>query len=83
MHEIVQLQRNLGKRFKGMYRIHLAYMASSHRQTNGPGNYNTVVMLANTSKGSVTVLFRTYQRTQLLSTDTKHCETIGTWISAR
>jgi len=57
-------------------------MASSHKQINRPEN-NTVVMLANTSMGSVTGLFRTLQGIQLLSINKKCCETIGTWISAR
>jgi hypothetical protein len=58
-------------------------MASSHKQINGPENYNTIGKLANTSMGSVTGLFRTLQLTQLLSINKKCCETIGTWISAR
>lgn len=58
-------------------------MASSHEQINGPENDNTVGMLANTSMGSVTGIFRILQRTQLLSIRRKCCETIGTWISAR
>jgi hypothetical protein len=76
LHDMTQLQCSLRNR------IHLAKVAGSHIQINGPENDNTVRMLGNASKGLVKGLFKTLQCAGLTSVN-KCCRTIGTWTAAR